>query len=103
MALQNHTASGLQSRFERQSSPPRGGMFRTYWEQIRLRLKSPRGRLMVEFIILNAFTALWQMCAAIFLYSLALADKDISTEFREGIVLVCFSVGQFILFPNNYR
>jgi flagellar basal body-associated protein FliL len=45
-------------------------------------------RSLVLFIVANAVAVACYLCGAIFFYSLSLANKNISTRLRQGIVLV---------------
>ena len=51
-------------------------------------------RLLTVFIITNAIAGLCQLCGAIVLYSILLAESRIDTSLRQGIFLVC---------PNHLR
>jgi len=51
-------------------------------------------RLLTVFIITNAIAGLCQLCGAIVLYSISLAESRIDTSLRQGIFLVC---------PNHLR
>jgi hypothetical protein len=46
-------------------------------------------RLLTVFIITNAIAGLCQLCGAIVLYSISLAESRIDTSLRQGIFLVC--------------
>ncbi|KAF2650665.1 hypothetical protein K491DRAFT_682785 [Lophiostoma macrostomum CBS 122681] len=49
-------------------------------------------RLLVVFIVVNAVAALCQMSGAVILYSLSLANKEISTNLHQGIFLLVAAV-----------
>jgi Na+/H+ antiporter NhaB len=49
----------------------------------------PYTRLLVVFIITNAIAALCQLCEAVVIYSITLANSKADTILRQGILLVC--------------
>ncbi|KAH8695744.1 hypothetical protein GQ44DRAFT_137323 [Phaeosphaeriaceae sp. PMI808] len=46
-------------------------------------------QLLTVFIITNAIAASFQLCGAIVIYSISLAESKIDTSLRQGIYLVC--------------
>jgi hypothetical protein len=46
-------------------------------------------RLLTVFVITNAIAALCQLCGAVVIYSITLADSKSDTSLRQGILLVC--------------
>jgi hypothetical protein len=46
-------------------------------------------RLLAVFIITNAIAALCQLCGAVVIYSITLANSKADTILRQGILLVC--------------
>jgi hypothetical protein len=46
-------------------------------------------RSLTVFIITNAIAALCQLCGAVVIYSITLADSKTGTSLRQGILLVC--------------
>ncbi|KAF2844179.1 hypothetical protein T440DRAFT_410714 [Plenodomus tracheiphilus IPT5] len=46
-------------------------------------------RLLMVFIVTNAIAASFQLCGAIAIYSISLAESNLDTSLRQGVFLVC--------------